>query len=60
MTEGPQKFFLTCPECNDRVLVEIPEDPEARREKTATCSKGHAFGYDERTVLGLAEPAEKT
>ena len=59
MTEGPQKHFLTCPECNERVLVEIPEDPQARREQTASCPKGHAFEYDERTVLGLVDPAEK-
>jgi hypothetical protein len=57
MTEGPQKAFLTCPECNERLFVEVPEDPEARQEQTATCSRGHAFGYDERTVLGPLEPA---
>jgi hypothetical protein len=57
MTEGPQKFFLTCPECNERVFVEIPEDPAARREQTALCSHGHSFTYDERTVLGPPEPA---
>jgi hypothetical protein len=60
MTEGPQKFFLTCPECSERVFVEIPEDVGARRERTTTCSQGHSFAYDERTVLGPAAPVEKT
>jgi hypothetical protein len=55
MTEGPQKFFLTCPECGDRVLVEIPEDPVARRDRSARCPRGHQFTYDERTVLGPPE-----
>jgi hypothetical protein len=57
MTEGPQKTFLTCPECNERMLVEIPEDPAARTERTVSCPKGHAVPYDERA---LAEPGDPT
>ena len=49
--EGPQKLFLTCPECPERVLVVIPEDPAARTERSATCPQGHAVPYDERTAL---------
>ncbi len=54
MTEGPQKFFLTCSECNDRMLIVIPANPDERQERRATCSKGHTMTYDERTLL---EPA---
>jgi len=50
--EGPQKDFLTCTMCGDRFLVEIPEDPAARQERTANCGRGHSVPYDERTALG--------
>ena len=56
MTEGPQKTFLTCSECHERVLVEIPEDPEDREERTTSCPQGHAISYDERTALTPAAP----
>jgi hypothetical protein len=57
MTEGPQKTFLTCPECHERVLVEVPEDPAARTKRTTRCSQGHAISYDEQA---LAEPTDPT
>jgi len=59
MTDGPQKFFLTCSECAERVLIEIPEDPQLRQERSAQCSRGHAIHFDERTVLGSEEPVEE-
>jgi hypothetical protein len=57
--EGPQKHFLTCNTCNERFLVEIPEDPAARQERTAACPRNHEVRYDERTALGPAKPPEK-
>ena len=59
MTEGPQKIFVTCPECHERSLVEIPEDPNARKERVTTCSNGHAVPDDERTALTAKAPGEK-
>jgi hypothetical protein len=55
MTEGPQKVFLTCPECNERVLVDIPRIPAARTEQTTSCSEGHTVAYNEQ-ALGEPDP----
>ena len=57
--EGPQKYFLTCTACTERFMVEIPEDPAARQERTVTCPRGHQVTFDERTALGPEKLVEK-
>lgn len=51
MSDGPQHIPLDCPDCSERLVVEVPEDPKAWMEHVASCSRGHRFQYDEYELL---------
>lgn len=59
--EVPASWPMMCPECSERVTIELPADAEAGRTATAECSRGHHFmvEYDGVTVEMLGALNEK-
>lgn len=53
--QHPESWPLKCPECGDRVKVELPAETEEGETGTAKCRRGHIllFGYDGVTVTLL-------
>ncbi|MFY9552529.1 MAG: hypothetical protein WAU32_15390 [Thermoanaerobaculia bacterium] len=50
--DTPKLWPLKCPECGDRVYVELPVDAEDGKAGTAMCHRGHflLYRYDGVTV----------
>ena len=50
--DHPTAWPLKCPQCGDRIRIELPADTEEGRTGTAKCRRGHEllFGYDGVTV----------
>jgi len=50
--DHPTAWPLKCPQCGDRIKIELPADTEEGRTGTAQCRRGHGllFGYDGVTV----------
>ena len=51
----PTTWPLKCPECGDRLKIELPADTEEGTTDTVKCRRGHLllFGYDGVTVTLL-------
>jgi hypothetical protein len=49
----PKSWPLKCPECRDRVQVELPPETPEGATGTAPCRRGHVlvYGYDGVTVM---------
>ena len=50
--DHPTAWPLKCPQCGDRIKIELPADTEEGQTGTARCRRGHElfFGYDGVTV----------
>ena len=55
MNAHPTTWPVRCPECGDRILVELPAETEAGEAGTALCRLGHLvlYRYDGVTVSTL-------
>lgn len=62
MSDHPKTWPLKCPECRDRVNVELPADVEEGYTGTVTCRREHVllYGYDGVTVTLLEVLTEAT
>jgi len=43
VTDLQKSWPLRCPACQDRVVVELPPNPERGHTGTSQCSRGHTF-----------------
>lgn len=52
---SPKSWPIRCPECGDRIEVELPADAEPGRTGSAACRRNHpiVFVYDGVTVARL-------
>jgi hypothetical protein len=50
--DHPTAWPLKCPQCGDRIKIELPVDTQEGQTGTAQCRRGHEllFGYDGVTV----------
>jgi hypothetical protein len=55
--EYPKSWPLRCPECRDRIQVELAADAPEGTTGSVRCRRGHEllFGYDGVTVVRLDE-----
>jgi hypothetical protein len=51
-TQNPTTWPLKCPQCGDRIQVELPPGTEEGRTGEVRCRRGHplVFGFDGVTV----------